>query len=92
MLSLRGLALAGGFLWAGCVLLVGLGNLVWPSYGVAFLEIPRSVYPGYANTAGFGGVIVGTLYALLDGAILGAVFAWLYNTLQPKDRGPTVVL
>ncbi len=92
MLSVKGLALTGGILWAGCVLLVGVANLVWPSYGVAFLEIARSLYPGYANTAGFGGVIVGMLYALLDGAILGAVFAWLYNTFQPKVSGPAVIL
>jgi len=26
-----------------------------------------------------GSVIIGTLYALLDGAIGGLVFAWLYN-------------
>jgi len=24
--------------------------------------------------------------------ILGGVFAWLYNTLRRKDRGPAVVL
>ncbi len=82
MLSVKGLALTGGILWGGCVLLVGLGNLVWPSYGVAFLEIARSIYPGYAQTAGFLGVIVGTLYALLDGAILGALIAWLYNRFR----------
>ena len=82
MLSVKGLALTGGILWGGCVLLVGLGNLVWPSYGVAFLEIARSIYPGYAQTAGFFGVIVGTLYALLDGAILGALIAWLYNKFR----------
>jgi len=82
MLSVKGLALTVGILWGGCVLLVGLGNLIWPSYGVAFLEIARSLYPGYAHTAGFFGVIVGTLYALLDGAIVGAVFAWLYNKFR----------
>ncbi len=82
MVSVKGLALTGGILWGACVFLVGLGNLVWPSYGVAFLEIARSIYPGYAHTAGFFGVIVGTLYALLDGAILGALIAWLYNMFR----------
>ncbi len=92
MLSVKGLALTCGILWGGCVLLVGVGNLVWPSYGVAFLEIPRSIYPGYAHTAGFGGVIVGTLYALVDGVIVGGIFAWLYNKLRREDPGPAVVL
>ncbi len=43
------------------------------------------LYPGYAP-GGFGSVIMGTLYALVDGAIGGAVFAWLYNRiLGSKD-------
>lgn len=91
MISVKGLALTVGILWAAAVFLVGIGNLLWPSYGVAFLEIPRSIYPGYANTAGFLGVIVGSLYALLDGAILGVVFAWLYNMLRRREQGQTVI-
>ena len=85
MLSVKGLALTLGILCAACVFLVGLGNLIWPSYGVAFLEIARSLYPGYAHTAGFFGIIVGTLYALLDGAILGALTAWLYNMFRGES-------
>ena len=77
--SVKGLAVAGGIGWGGSVLLVGLLNLVWPSYGVAFLDLASSIYPGYESMSGFGGVIVGTLYALVDGAIAGAIFAWLYN-------------
>ena len=38
-----------------------------------------SIYPGYHGPAGFGSVIVVTLYALLDGLVCGALFAWLYN-------------
>ena len=82
MLSVRGLALTGGILLGGYILLVGLANLAWPPYGAAFLATVESVYPGYASTAGFGAVIVGTLYAALDGTIVGAIFAWLYNKLR----------
>jgi len=77
--SVKGLAVAAGAGWGGCVFLVGLVNLVWPSYGVAVLDLARSIYPGYGGMSGFGGVIVGTIYALVDGAIVGAIFAWLYN-------------
>ena len=91
-LSLKGLALSFGILWGGCVFLVGLGNLAWPEYGTALLDIARSIYPGYGKTSGFWGVIVGTLYALLDGAILGLIFGWLYNRLPGEDPGPTVIL
>ncbi len=38
-----------------------------------------SIYPGYTAAASFGQVILGTLYGLVDGAICGAIFAWLYN-------------
>jgi hypothetical protein len=38
-----------------------------------------SLFPGYESIGTFGSVIVGTLYALLDGAVCGAVFAWFYN-------------
>ena len=82
MLSVRGLALTGGILWGGCVLLIGLANLTSPPYGAEFLAILESIYPGYTSTAGFGAVIVGTLYAALDGTIVGAIFAWLYNKLR----------
>ncbi len=43
-----------------------------------------SVYPGYAATPTVGQVIIGTLYGLLDGVVVGAVFAWLYNTIAPR--------
>ena len=91
-LSLKGLALSFGILWGGCVFLVGLGNLLWPEYGTALLDIARSIYPGYARSSGFWGVIVGTLYALVDGAIAGLILGWLYNRLRREDPGPAVIL
>jgi hypothetical protein len=78
-LSVQALTYASAILWGLCFLLVGLANLFWPPYGGAFLELMSSVYPGYKAAAGFGNIIVGTLYAVLDGAIGGAVFAWVYN-------------
>lgn len=91
-LSLKGLSFSFAIVWGGCVFLVGLGNLMWPDYGTALLDVARSIYPGYANTSGLWGVIVGTLYALVDGAILGLVFGWLYNKFRREDLGPAVIL
>ena len=82
-LSIKGLALASGILWGACILFVGVCNLIWPSYGVAVLDAVGSIYPG--SGAGFGGVIVGTLYGLADGAIAGAIFAWLYNAVSGSE-------
>ena len=83
-LSVKNLGITAGVIWGGAVLLVGLAHLVWPNYGTAFLELAASIYPGY-EIGGFGSVIIGTLYALLDGGIGGAIFAWLYNTLAARE-------
>jgi hypothetical protein len=80
-LSVKGMAIAAALLWGGALFLVGLGNLIWSGYGQALLDLAASIYPGYKATASFGQVVIGTLYGLLDAAIGGAVFAWLYNCL-----------
>ncbi|MGH9778728.1 MAG: bacteriophage holin [Candidatus Acidiferrales bacterium] len=79
-LSVKGMAIAVALFWGVlAMLLTGLANMIWPGYGKAFLDLMASVYPGYHATATLGDVIVGALYGLLDGAVGGAVFAWLYN-------------
>ena len=78
-LSVKGMAVACGLLWGGAVLLLGLGNLLWPGYGRDVLDLAASIYPGFDPNGGFGAVVVGMLYSVVDGAVGGAVFAWLYN-------------
>ena len=81
-LDVKGMALTFGLVWGGAMLLVGVANVISGSYGQVFLVVMASVYPGYTATGTFGAVIVGTLYGLVDGAIGGAVLAWLYNRLS----------
>jgi len=76
------LSVTAALFWSVAIFVVGLANLIWPGYGVAFLEIVASIYPGYHPGMGFGSVITGTLYGLVDGAIGGAVFGWLYNFIS----------
>ncbi len=72
--------------WGLTVLLMGVANLIWPTYGVAFLQLIASIYPGYHfGQGGFLGVIFGTLYAIVDGWIGGVIFAWLYNLFVGKS-------
>jgi len=79
-LDIKAMSITVGLIWGVLAMfLVGVANLIWPAYGRAFLEVMTSIYPGYTATASFGQVILGTLYGLVDGAIAGAVFAWLYN-------------
>jgi hypothetical protein len=83
-LNLKALVLTAGLVWAGAVLMVGVTNLIWPGYGNTFLQLVASIYPGYDATRSVGAVIVGTLYALVDGAIFGLVVGWLYNLFFGK--------
>ena len=79
-LDVKSTAVALAVVWGGwAIFLTGVANLIWPDYGQAFLEMMASVYPGYQATASFGQVLIGTLYGAVDGAAIGAVFAWLYN-------------
>ena len=78
-LSLKGLAIAGAIVWGGGIFCIGLANLASESYGVAFLEVAASIYPGFDVERDLGQVIVGTLYGALDGALGGFVFGFIYN-------------
>ena len=80
-----GCALAS--IWGLAVLSVGVANLIWPAYGVEFLKIIDSIYPGYHfGQWGYGGVLVATLYAIIDAWVCGVIFALLYNTFTKKKR------
>ena len=83
-LDLKALGFTVGLMWSGAVLIVGLANLIWPSYGTSFLQVVASIYPGYHASGSFGDVVAGTLYALVDGAVGGLILAWLYNCLVGK--------
>ena len=84
--NVTSLAVTAGLFWGSALLVVALANLIWPGYGRAFLDLAASVYPGYRPGSGLGSVITATLYALVDGAIAGAIFGWLYNLLaRPRS-------
>ncbi|MCL5671666.1 MAG: hypothetical protein M1423_10290 [Acidobacteria bacterium] len=83
-LSVKGLGLAAGIIWAGGILCVGLVNLWAPPYGAGFLAAISSIYPGFHNSRHFLDVLVGTGYGLVDGGIGGWIFAWLYNCFAGK--------
>lgn len=78
-LSPKAFALAGGFLWASALLVVGVLNLVFPGYGKLFLDVAGSVYFFYPAEPSLGSVLVLTGIAFLDGAIAGLIFAGIYN-------------
>jgi len=78
-LSIKGLALTVAIFWGSAILIVGSSNMIFPEYGMNFLEVIGSIYPGYHPGTGFSSVLIGTLYGAVDAGIGAAVFAWLYN-------------
>lgn len=88
-LSIRGVALSLAILWGAAVLLAGLAHLK-TGYGAALLELLASIYPGYKASGAIGDVVVGALYAAVDGAVFGLLFAWLYNRFvgEPPAEKP----
>ncbi len=77
-LNPKALAITCAILWGGAVFLVALLHRFWPSYGVDFLNLASSIYPGY-HVAGMRMGLVGTCYGALDGAVCGYAFGWVYN-------------
>lgn len=83
-LSVKGLAIASGLLWGGCLLVMGLAHLISVSYGTNFLSLMSSVYPGFHGARSLGDTLVGAIYGLIDGGIGGLVFGWLYNVFAGR--------
>jgi hypothetical protein len=78
-LNVKAMSIAFGLIWGACILIVAAANMMWPNYGHTFLQLSGSIYPGYRPGTGIGSVITGTIYALVDGSVGGAIFGGLYN-------------
>jgi hypothetical protein len=81
--SLGALAITVAILWGGAVLGCGMMDQIWPSDGVAFLQVVSSSYPGYHATSSLGSVVIGMISAILDGAVCGLLFGWFSNCFAP---------
>ncbi len=82
-LDSKALAITLAVVWGVAVFLVALVNMIWPSYGLTFLDLASSIYPGF-HPGGFVSAVVGGLYAALDGAVLGVLVGWIYNKMSTK--------
>lgn len=84
-LDMKALALTLGILWGAAVLLVGVLHQFMPQYGADFLWWAASLYPGVSGE-GWGSAILGGVFACVDGAVCGALIAWLYNRFAGAAR------
>ena len=85
-LDVKAFVVTAGIFWAAAIGITGIANLVWCGYGSAFLQMFASIYPGYQAAGTVGDLIVGTLYALVDGAVAGLIFVCIYNSLVGNER------
>ena len=75
-LSIKGLAIgcgifaAIGVFWCILMKLIGVGSVPF--------EFVTQFYLGLISPT-IGGLILATVIAFIDGCILGAIFAWIYN-------------
>lgn len=83
-LSVVSMIATAALFWAITFFFVSAINYVRPPYGVAFLEVMSSLYPGYKPIGTPNSIIVGTIYAFVDGAVAGGIFAGLYNFISGK--------
>ncbi len=80
-LNVKALALASGLIWGfGLFLLTWWVMMFDGATGEATLI--GKLYRGYSISP--GGSIIGLAWGGADGAIGGAIFAWLYNALTKR--------
>ncbi|MBN1621853.1 MAG: bacteriophage holin [Endomicrobiales bacterium] len=82
-LDVKAFAITCGLLWGiGLFILTWWIILIGKASGAPTLI--SSVYIGYSITP--KGSIIGFLWAVVDGAICGVIFAWLYNLIVSKSQ------
>ena len=81
-LSIKASTLAFATLWGLAMLLVGLIHMADHTYGLEFLRMMSSVYPGADTAPTFGRVLLGAIYGFFDGAVAGFLFGWFYDAFS----------
>ena len=82
-LNAKALALGCGISWGVYMLLLGW-IAGWWDWGTSIVTTLSSLYIGFDPT--FTGGIVGGIWGFFDGAIGGAIVAWIYNMAIAKDK------
>jgi hypothetical protein len=77
-LSVKAFALTSGILWGAAVFVATLWLLALGYEGGLMTQL-NHFYLGYRFSV--AGAFIGLVYGFVDGAICGALFAWLYNKL-----------
>ncbi len=77
-LNVKKFAVALGTSFAIGTLLLGWAAM--SGWGTGMVDVMSSIYIGYGPS--FVGAIIGAIWAFFDGAIGGAIVAWVYNIVK----------
>jgi hypothetical protein len=77
----RAFGFACGVLWAGAVVVLGITSRF--GWGRRWQRLLADVYRGYDESV--SGLVLGALWAFVDGMTGGYTFAWLYNRLRRRE-------
>ena len=81
-LNVKALAIGVGVSWATCMLFAGWASMF--GWGAKLVELMSSVYIGFAPT--FLGGLIGAMWGFIDGAIGGAIVAFVYNMIVSRKQ------
>jgi len=80
-LNVKALAVGLGVSWGFAMLFIGWASMY--GWGTKFVEVISSVYIGFAPS--LSGGIIGAIWGFFDGAIGGAIIAFVYNAVVGKN-------
>ena len=79
--NIKSFGLTCGIIWGLTILLSTFWMLITQASGKTFGKLSK-FYLGYSVS--WGGAFIGMLWGFVDGLIIGAIFAWLYNKLSAE--------
>lgn len=74
------LGLTLGILWALGMLLMGVASMFF-GYGTEIVDMMGTVYLG-AGSGSWVAILLGGVWAFVDGFVCGFLIAWVYNRLS----------
>ena len=81
------LSATAALFWSAAILVVASANLIWPTYGRAFLELAASMYPGYHPSPAIGSIITADTAPKVTGS-LGVMSNSMVSRKRVKYAAP----
>lgn len=81
--NIKAFSLSCGLIWGLGLFFITLWIMLFEG-ATGQINFIGQIYRGY--NISFTGALIGLVWAFFDGAIGGAIFAWLYNLLSGKFK------